>query len=76
MGIGFVALLTGAIAQRLLSADTAQIEQTETEIVEQEQTIATEFREIARRLADLEHRVEQRERHAGASPEAAAPGGD
>lgn len=62
VGIGFVALLTGAIAQRLLRTDTKRIEESETRIVEQERTIATEFREIAHRLAELERRVETRER--------------
>jgi len=61
MGIGFVALLTGAIAQRLLRADTKRIEESETRVVEEERTIAAEFREITHRIAELGRRVEARE---------------
>ncbi len=57
LGIGFVALLTGAIAQWLLSADAERIETAEEELAVEEQTIADELRAIAERLAALERRV-------------------
>ena len=57
MGIGFVALLTGAIAQRLLSLDAARIEAAEVRVEAKERDIAEEFKEIAERLTALERRV-------------------
>ncbi len=68
MGIGFVALLTGAIAQRLLRSDAERIEDTETRVAEEEHAIAEEFKAIAERLADLERRVVERERLAPGEP--------
>jgi voltage-gated potassium channel len=62
MGIGFVALLTGAIAQRLLRLDAERVEQAETRIEAGEHEIAEEFREISKRLAELERRIVERER--------------
>jgi len=61
LGIGFVALLTGAIAQRLLQVDTQRIEQAETRVEAEERAIAEEFHAIAERLAALERRVVERE---------------
>ncbi|MGN6188242.1 MAG: potassium channel family protein [Conexibacter sp.] len=58
LGIGFVALLTGAIAQWLLRTEAKRIEQTQQQVVEEEHTIAEEFKAIAERLAALERRVE------------------
>ena len=57
MGIGFVALLTGAIAQWLLRADAQRIEEAESRIATEERDIAEEFKAIAERLAALERRV-------------------
>lgn len=61
MGIGFVALLTAAIAQRLLRVDAERIEQAETRVEVEEHAIAEEFKAIAERLAALERRVIERE---------------
>jgi len=57
MGIGFVALLTGAIAQHLLSLDAARIEAAEIRVEAEERDIAEEFKEIAERLTALERRI-------------------
>jgi hypothetical protein len=57
MGIGFVALLTGAIAQRLLSVEAERIEEAEERVATEEHHISEEFRAIAERLAELERRV-------------------
>jgi len=56
MGIGFVALLTGAIAQRLLSLDAARIGAAEIRVEAEERDIAEERKEIAERLTALERR--------------------
>ena len=57
LGIGFVALLTGALAQRFLQPSAERIEAAETRLAEEEREIADEFRELAERLARLEQRV-------------------
>lgn len=57
IGIGFVALLTGAIAQRFLQPDVARIGAAEARIEAGEQDIVAEIRDIAERLARLEERV-------------------
>jgi voltage-gated potassium channel len=62
MGIGFVALLTGAIAQRLLHVETERIEEATGRVEAEEHVIADEFKAIAKRLAELERRVIARER--------------
>jgi voltage-gated potassium channel len=61
VGIGFVALLTGAIAQRLLSLDAERIEEAEIRVEAEEQTIAQELKAISERLAQLERRVIEQE---------------
>jgi hypothetical protein len=57
-----VALLTGAIAQRLLRLDAARIEEAEIRVAAEEHTITQEFKAIADRLAQLERRVIEQER--------------
>lgn len=71
MGIGFVALLTGAIAQRLLRIDAARIEGAEIQVEAEEHTIADEFKAIADRLAQLERRIIEQEQFRPASADAA-----
>jgi voltage-gated potassium channel len=68
MGIGFVALLTGAIAQRLLRMDAARIEEAATKVAAEEHEIAEEFKAISERLAQLERRVIERQRLAPSEP--------
>jgi len=62
IGIGFVALLTGAIAQRFLHPDVARIEAAGERLEAGEHDIAEEFRDLAERLARLEARVVARNR--------------
>jgi voltage-gated potassium channel len=62
LGIGFVALLTGALAQRLLQVDAERIEQAETRVEAEEHAIAHELQAIAQRIIELERRVTARER--------------
>ncbi len=57
VGIGFVALLTGAIAQRFLQPDVQRIEATEGRIEASELDLVHEIRAIADRLAHLEQMV-------------------
>jgi voltage-gated potassium channel len=64
MGIGFVALLTGAIAQWLLRGEAERIAIAEEQVAEEEQTIAEEFRAISERLAALERRILEQQRAA------------
>jgi voltage-gated potassium channel len=54
VGIGFVAVLTGAIAQRFLAPDIAEEEQEQTEIVATNKEILAELREVRARLEALE----------------------
>lgn len=56
VGIGFVAVLTGSIAQRFLAPDIAEEEQEQTEIVATNQQILAELREVRTRLEALESR--------------------
>ncbi len=64
LGIGFIALLTGAIAQRLLQLNAERIEAAETRVEAEEHEIAAEFKAIAERLAQLERRIVEREQPA------------
>ena len=57
VGIGFVAVLTGAIAQRFLSSD---LRDEAAEDLELDQAIAREVDEIRTRLSSLEGLVQQR----------------
>jgi len=54
VGIGFVAVLTGSIAQRFLAPDIAEEEQEQTEIVTTNKEILAELREVRARLEALE----------------------
>jgi voltage-gated potassium channel len=56
VGIGFVAVLTGSIAQRFLAPDIAEEEQEQTEIVATNKEILAELREVRARLEALEGR--------------------
>jgi len=62
MGIGFVALLTGAIAQWLLRSEAERIATVEERVIEEEQGIADEFRAISQALAQLERRILEQQR--------------
>ena len=67
IGIGFVALLTGAIAQQFLQPGVERVEAAEERIEAGELDIAEEFRDLADRLARLEARVAQANRGEGAA---------
>jgi len=54
IGIGFVAVLTGAIAQRFLAPDIAEEEQEQTAIEATNREILAELREVRARLEALE----------------------
>jgi voltage-gated potassium channel len=56
IGIGFVAVLTGAIAQRFLAPDIAEEEQGQSEIEATNREILAELREVRARLEALEGR--------------------
>jgi prefoldin subunit 5 len=57
VGIGFIAVLTGAVAERFLAA---QVEEVTEEVEEAEADVRAELREIAERLQSLERRLGQR----------------
>lgn len=59
VGIGFIALLTGAIAQRFLSEEVAEVEREIADVEETEDTLLRELRAITARLHELETTVEQ-----------------
>jgi voltage-gated potassium channel len=63
VGIGFVALLTGATAQRFLSPQISNVEEVEGDVAADlgdfRLDLVRELREISRRLQDLEQMVEQ-----------------
>jgi voltage-gated potassium channel len=56
VGIGFVAVLTGAIAQRFLAPDIAEEEESQTAIEATNREILAELREVRARLEALEGR--------------------
>jgi voltage-gated potassium channel len=56
-GIGFVALLTGAIAQRFLAPQIKEVEQ---EVLLEEDALVAEIREIGQRLQRVEQALAQR----------------
>ena len=61
IGIGFIAVLTGAVAERFLAAQIAESEAQVTEEVDQaEAEVLDELREIMLRLQSLERRLGQR----------------
>jgi hypothetical protein len=60
VGIGFIAVLTGAVAQRFLAAQVEEVAALEAGIGETEADILSEVREIQARLRNLEARLERR----------------
>ena len=59
VGIGFIALLTGSIAQRFISQQVRQVEEAEREIAATETDVLHELREVMARLQGLERRLER-----------------
>jgi voltage-gated potassium channel len=60
VGIGFVAILTAAIAQRFVAAQIGQkVEEAEEEIEASEEHVLAEIRDIASRLRILEASVQR-----------------
>jgi voltage-gated potassium channel len=57
VGVSFVAVITGAIAQRFLAADIAEVELEEGEVEQEVQQIARDIRDLSDRMARLEQRV-------------------
>jgi voltage-gated potassium channel len=57
VGIGFIAVLTGAVAERFLAA---RVEEVTEEVQEAEADVVAELREITERLQALERRLGQR----------------
>lgn len=57
VGIGFIALITGAIAQRFLAAEIEEIEEEVAEEVDANEAILRELRAVRDRLSDLETHV-------------------
>lgn len=57
LGIGFVALLTGAVAERFLARDVQEVEDEVAGLEAAEADVARELREIADRLLALEARI-------------------
>jgi voltage-gated potassium channel len=58
VGIGFIAVLTGAVAQRFLAADVETIEAEVIEEAASVEAILSELRAVRERLRDLETRLE------------------
>jgi voltage-gated potassium channel len=69
VGVGFVAILTGAIAQRFLAPAVEELEQTEERVERGEANLAGDVREVIARLERLEAAL------GGASRAAGSPGG-
>jgi len=59
VGIGFVAIITGAIAQRFLSGEVAEVEEAVQTVEEVDTFVLNEVREISKRLRTLEAAVER-----------------
>lgn len=60
IGIGFVAIITGAIAQRFLAQETARVVLEAEQLEEAEFDVLTELKSITARLQELERAVERR----------------
>ena len=60
VGIGFVAIITGAIAQRFLSGEVAEVEEAVETVEQVDAYVLREVREISQRLRALETAVERR----------------
>ena len=67
-GVAFVAILTGAIAQRFLAPAVSEIQAAEEELEQEEREVIEEVRDIAARLTRLEEALERRARRAGSPP--------
>jgi hypothetical protein len=59
VGIGFIAILTGAVAERFLARDVRVIETEVAEEAEAVDEVLGELRAIRKRLGDLEGRVQR-----------------
>jgi voltage-gated potassium channel len=59
VGIGFIALMTGAIAERFLAREVAEIEEEVAEEVETTEAVLAELRSVRERLEGLEARVQR-----------------
>jgi prefoldin subunit 5 len=57
IGIGFVAILTGAVAQRFLAVELEEVEEAAHEIEATDAELLTELREVRVRLDRLEQRL-------------------
>jgi hypothetical protein len=62
VGIGFVAVLTGAVAERFLAAEIDEVSETADHIEATDAEVLAELREVRFRLDRLEARVGQRSR--------------
>jgi voltage-gated potassium channel len=60
LGVGFTTLLTGAIAQRFLAPSIEDLEEDQEEDAAADRALMSELREISRRLAALEERIDGR----------------
>lgn len=59
VGIGFIALMTGAIAERFLAGDVAEIEREIAEDADTTDAVLQELREVRGRLETLEGRIQR-----------------
>jgi voltage-gated potassium channel len=60
VGIGFIAILTGAVAQRFISTEIAEVVESAEEIEATDVEVLAELREVRLRLDRLEARLERR----------------
>jgi voltage-gated potassium channel len=60
VGIGFIAVLTGAVAQRFLSPQLTEIADMESDLESNELDVLSELREVMARLRHLESQLERR----------------
>ena len=61
VGIGFVALLTGAVAEAFILPKAQSVARTETDAVEAtEEHLLVQLREISARIAEIERTLERR----------------
>lgn len=60
VGIGFVAVLTGAVAERFLASDVEEVAETEAVIATKDAEVLAELRQVRMRLDRLEARLERR----------------
>ena len=67
VGVGFVALLTGAIAQRFLATQTVDVTESVAGVETTEAELLEELAAISQRLQALEQRIRRQSQPAGAS---------